>query len=513
MKIFKSEQVSEIDTYTIENEPIRSIDLMERAADIFVYWFTRHFSNSGTIFIICGPGNNGGDGIAIARILHQRNYRVKAYLLRFTRNLSADCEENINRLKALEAALYAELDEDSDLPSVQNGDVIIDAIFGSGLSRTVEGFPAKVIHFVNQSPAVTVSVDIPSGLFGEDNRDNIPENIIQADYTVTFQFPFLSFFFADNDKFTGIWTAVPIGLHPAAIADMKSYYTALEMADIQPILKEREKFSHKGTYGHALIIAGSYGMMGAAVLTTHACLRTGAGLVTAHVPRLGYNIIQTALPEALVSIDQSDIQFTEIENLSSFTALGIGPGLSQRTNTARGFYELIKKAGIPMVVDADALNILSANPDWMDKLPEHTILTPHPGEFDRLAGKSISSYERHLKQLHLAKRYKVIIILKGANTIIAAPDGKAWINTTGNPGMSTGGSGDVLTGMLVSFLAQGYKPVEASLAAVFLHGLAGDLALREESMESLISGDIVRYIGDAFKTVKKYEETSRPSFF
>ena len=311
MKIFKSRQVSEIDTYTIENEPIASIDLMERAANAFVSWFTRNIDNSGKVYIFSGPGNNGGDGMAVARILYERNYKVKAYLLRFTKKLSDDCNKNIERLKKSGEDLYFELDEDSALPEPGKNDVIIDAIFGSGLSRPVEGFPATVIHHMNRSKVPVVAIDIPSGLFGEDNRDNNPENIVLANYTVTFEFPFLSFFFADNARYTGEWIPVPIGLHPRAIEEKQTPYTALDMDVVKPLVKDRAKYSHKGTYGHAMIIAGSYGMMGASILTTHACLKTGAGLVTAHVPRLGYSIIQTALPEALVSIDQSDIQFTE----------------------------------------------------------------------------------------------------------------------------------------------------------------------------------------------------------
>ncbi len=513
MKIFKSEQVSKIDSYTIENEPIKSIDLMERAANAFVSWFTRHIDNSGKVIVFSGPGNNGGDGFAIARLLHERNYRVKAYLLKFTKKLSPDCEENIRRLKNLDASLYEELKEDSSLPGPGENDVVIDGIFGSGLTRPVEGFPATVIRRINQSKAVKVAIDIPSGLFGEDNRDNEPENITQADYTVSFEFPFLSFFFADNAQYLGQWTAVSIGLHPKAIEETKTSYVALEADDVRKLIRDRPKYSHKGIYGHALMIAGSYGMMGAAILTTHACMKTGAGLVTAHIPRAGYSIIQTALPEALTSIDQSDIMFTEVPDLSSYSAIGIGPGLGKRSNTAKGFCELLKKTNVPMVIDADGLNILSANPDWMDRVPENSILTPHPGEFDRLAGKSESFYERHLKQMQLAKRYHVVIVLKGANTIVASPDGRAWINTTGNPGMASGGSGDVLTGMLVSLLTQGYEPVNAAIAGVYLHGLAADLALREESEESLLAGDIIRHIGNAFKDVKNYEKPSQPSFF
>ena len=267
------------------------------------------------------------------------------------------------------------------------------------------------------------------------------------------------------------------------------------------MLPVRNRFAHKGTFGHALIISGCYGMMGAALLAGESCLRGGTGLVTLHVPRFGYSIIQTGFPEAIVSLDQSDILFSEPPALDPFTAIGIGPGIGCKQNTGKGLKMVLERAAVPLVIDADGLNILSSHPEWFKLLPKGAILTPHPKEFDRLAGESSNSFERHLKQREFADKYEVIVVLKGAYTGIASPDGQYWFNTTGNPGMATGGSGDVLTGLITGLLAQGMRPLDAALAGVYLHGLAGDLAAEETGEEALIAGDMIRKLGKAFRNV------------
>jgi NAD(P)H-hydrate epimerase len=343
-----------------------------------------------------------------------------------------------------------------------------------------------------------VSIDIPSGLMGEDNTGNIPENIIQADFTLTFQFPKISFFFAENEKYIGSWEVLPIRLHPDGIAQTQTGFFLIEKEEIQQIVPVRSRFGHKGTYGHALLIAGSFGKMGAAVLASKACLRSGVGLLTTHVPHLGYPIIQTAVPEAMASVDQHDSIFTEFPDLTQFSAVGVGPGIGLKSNTKKAFCELLEKSQVPMVIDADALNILSANKIWLEKIPANSILTPHPGEFKRLVGESGNSYIRIQKQIEFSKKYKVIVVLKGAFTSVSTPDGRLFFNSSGNPGMATAGSGDVLTGIVLGLLAQGISPENAALAGVYLHGLAGDLAILENSEYSLVSGDIVKFLGKAF---------------
>jgi NAD(P)H-hydrate epimerase len=501
MKIFSAEQVREIDAYTIRNEPIRSIDLMERAAMRLAGWYVRHYQTNRKLVIFAGPGNNGGDALAMARMMADRQYRVDCYLLNFG-TLSEDCDINLQRLRDQAMVHLQEIGEKDKLPQLQDNDVVVDGIFGSGLSRTVRGLPARVIKHINAHRGTVIAIDIPSGLFGEDNRDNDYECIVRANYTITFQFPFLSFFFDRNDAHVGRWRVHDIKLHPGIIGDTHSDYQTLEKETISSLLPRRSKYAHKGTCGHALLISGSYGMMGAALLAGESCLRSGAGLVTLHVPRFGYSIVQTGFPEAIVSLDQSDILFSEPPDLAPYTAIGIGPGLGSKPNTAKGLHMLLERTKVPLVIDADGLNILAQHPDWFELLPEGTILTPHPREFDRLAGESGDSYDRHLKQKEFAKRYRVVVVLKGAHTGIASPDGRYWFNTTGNPGMATGGSGDVLTGLIAGLLAQGVSTLEAAMAGVYLHGLAGDIAAEVSSEEALIAGDMNLYLGEAFRELR-----------
>ena len=496
MKIFGAEQVRGIDAYTIKNESIRSIDLMERAATQLAGWYVRHYHTDRKVVVFAGSGNNGGDALALARMLAERQYQVDCHLLRFGK-LSENYALNLERLKEQGTVKLIEIGEQDSLPEVMKADVVVDGIFGSGLSRIVSGLPARVIRHINDRAGTVISIDIPSGLFGEDNSDNDYNQVIRAHHTLTFQFPFLSFFFDLNDQYVGHWRVHDIKLHPQAIQDTKTDYRTIEPEEIRALLPRREKFAHKGTFGHALMISGCYGMMGAALLAGESCLRSGTGLVTLHVPRFGYGIVQTAFPEAIVSLDQSDILFSEPPDLGPYSAIGIGPGLGCKPNSGKGLKMLLERADLPLVIDADGLNILSQHPDWYELLPEGTILTPHPKEFDRLAGKSNGSYERHLKQREFATKYSVVVVLKGAYTGIASPEGGYWFNTTGNPGMATGGSGDVLTGLITGLLAQGMVPLDAAMAGVYLHGLSGDLAAADIGEEALIAGDMIQYLGRA----------------
>ena len=498
MKIFGAEQVREIDAYTIKNEPIRSIDLMERAAMRLTGWYIRHYHTDRKVVIFAGPGNNGGDAMALARMLAERQYRVDCYLLRFEK-LSENCAVNLERLKEQSAVQLIEIGEQDSLPEVMKADVVVDGIFGSGLSRSVSGLPARVIRHINDKAGTVIAIDIPSGLFGEDNSGNDYNQVVRADHTLTFQFPFLSFFFDLHDHHVGNWRVQDIKLHPEAIQDTETDYRTIEPEEIRALLPRRRKFAHKGTFGHALMISGSYGMMGAALLAGESCLRSGTGLVTLHVPRFGYGIVQTGFPEAIVSLDQSDILFSEAPDLRPYSAIGIGPGLGCKPNSGKGLKMLLERVDVPLMIDADGLNLLSQHPDWYKMLPEGTILTPHPKEFDRLAGESRDSYERHLKQREFAAKYGVVVVLKGACTGVASPDGSYWFNTTGNPGMATGGSGDVLTGLITGLLAQGISSLDAALAGVYIHGLSGDKAAKESGQEALIAGDMIKKIGEAFR--------------
>lgn len=510
MKLFTTKQIAQLDKYTIENEPVSDIDLMERASLQTTGWLAKRFSTERKLLFFAGPGNNGGDAMAVARQMAELDFICELYLLDLEKPLKGSPAINWKRLEVQGKVKLFKISGMIDFPEIVANDVIIDGLFGSGLTRPLEGFPAEIVQRINTTKLITknmvVSVDIPSGLMGEDNTANIPENIVQADFTLTFQFPKISFFFAENEKFAGNWEVLPIRLHPGGIAQALTDFYLTEKEDVQQIVQKRSRFGHKGTYGHALLIAGSYGKMGAAVLASKACLRAGVGLLTTHVPHLGYSIIQTAVPEAMVSVDQHDSFFTEFPDLSQFSAVGVGPGINLKTNTKRALTELLEKIKSPVVIDADALNILAENKTLLEKLPRNSVLTPHPGEFRRLVGDAENSWHRIQQQIEFSKEYKVIVVLKGAFTSISIPDGSVFFNSTGNPGMATAGSGDVLTGIILGLLAQGLAPENVAIAGVYLHGLAGDLAACKKSENSMVASDITEFLGKAFLTLFQVSE-------
>ena len=503
MKIFPAEDVREIDQYTIEHEPIRSIDLMERAAGRLVDRFVRLFKVNKKVLIFAGPGNNGGDALAMARMLSERQYNVTVFLVSSSGKLSTDCRQNLERLENNDSIELHRISSSSEFPVIDEHGIIVDGIFGSGLSRKSEGVYRDLIIHINNTGATRVSIDIPSGLFGEDNTGNDSDAIIRADHTFTFQFPFLSFLFASNYPFTGNWHVLDIGLSKDIIRQKDAAYRIIDREEAARYLPRRDKFAHKGTFGHALAVAGSYGMMGAAVMTGKAALRSGAGLVTLHIPGTGYRIVQTSFPEAIVSIDVHERCFSVPPELDKYTAVAIGPGLRMSDESRHGLQTLLKKARCPLLLDADALNMIGEDRSLLELLPKRTVLTPHPREFDRMAGSSRDDWERHQKQIELSKRHQLIIVLKGAFTGISFPDGSYCFNTTGNAGMATGGSGDVLTGIILSLMAQGVSPEHAAIAGVYIHGVAGDLAEEKLGQEAMIAGDIIKQLGNAFKFIKE----------
>lgn len=503
MKLFTTRQISVLDAYTIEHEPVADIDLMERAALQVSNWLEQKFSSSLKLVVLAGPGNNGGDALAVARQMADRGYRAEVFLYAPKGELQGSPGINRQRLKEQGLVRVNEINDRDGIPVIQSGDIIIDGLFGSGLTRPLDGLAAEIVHAINKLPSRVVAIDIPSGLMGEDNSSNHPDNIIRAGHTLTFQFPKISFLLADNEIYTGKWEVLPIGLHPEGIAGTDTPWHLVEQDDVSTIVPQRKRFDHKGVYGHALLLSGSYGKMGAAVLASKSCLRAGVGLLTTHVPHFGYPIIQTAVPEAMANIDAHDSIITEFPGLEQFTAVGAGPGIGTKSNTCKALHELIINAKQPMVLDADALNILSIHKEWLELLPAETILTPHPGEFSRLAGDSSNSWERLQQQREMAERLKLIIVLKGAYTSVAFPDGTVWFNSTGNPGMATAGSGDVLTGIILGLLAQRIPARKAALAGVYLHGLAGDLAALKYSEAAMVAGDIIDSFGEGVRSVVK----------
>ena len=502
IKIFATDKIKELDQYTIQNEPISSIDLVERAATVFMHEFCRRYSKQIRIVIFAGQGNNGADALAIARLLVDEGYRVETYLFNPTEHLSYDCELNKQRLLGMDKIEFTEVKDNFVPPTLGDRDVVIDGLFGSGLNRPLSGgFPA-LVNYINQSGATVVAIDIPSGLFGEDNRNNESESIIQADLTLTFSFPKLAFFLPENEPYVGEWKVLDISLDPYIVENTPTSYSLVEEEDMAAVFQPRSRFSHKGTFGHALLIAGSQGKMGAALLSARACLRSGAGLLTVHIPQRGEQIMQTAFPEAMLSFDPHPDYFTAVPDTSAYSAIGIGPGLGQHLESAVALERILQPTGKPVVLDADALNLIASNKDLLTRIPPHSILTPHPKEFDRIAGESNNSYERLIKAQTFAIEHKLIVVLKGAYTAICTPLGNVYFNDSGNPGMATAGSGDVLTGIILGLLAQGMEPETAAVSGVFLHGTAGDLAAIYRSEESMVAGDIIEMLGKAFKQIK-----------
>ena len=466
LKIFTTDKVKTLDQYTIQHEPISSIDLVERAATQFMHEFCRRYSKQTRIIIFAGQGNNGADALAIARLLTEESYRVETYLFNPTEHLSPDCEANKRRLLLMDRVEFTEVIEDFTPPVLTEHDIVIDGLFGSGLNRPLTGGFAAVVDYINKSDAHVVSIDIPSGLFGEDNRGNDREAI------------------------------------PDVIERTETPYTMVTEEDISYVIQPRDRFAHKGTFGHALLIAGSKGKMGAAILAAKACLRSGAGLLTVHIPQRGEGVFQTNFPEAMLSFDTNVDFFSSVPELSPYNAIGVGPGMGQHMESGAAIERILQTNSKPMVIDADAINLLATNKSLISRIPERSILTPHPKEFDRIAGESASGYERLMKAKAFAVENHLIVVLKGAYTAICTTAGNIYFNSCGNPGMATAGSGDVLTGIILGLLAQGYEPETAAVMGVFIHGTAGDLAAIYQSEESLIASDIIDMLGKAFKQVK-----------
>ena len=499
MKILSAVQIRAADQYTISNEPIASIDLMERAASACTEYILESSRPDDRYIVVCGKGNNGGDGLAIARMLAHASHHVDIYILEYTEGGSPDFEQNLELLKQIPSLRIHHITSATDFKiDSGKGTIIIDAIFGTGINKPTDGLIAEVIELINRSGANIISIDVPSGLPVD---ELMPKkwSVIKANTTLTFQQPKLAFLFPESGDYVGECKVLNIGIDEKYIASLESQYYLLQDRDIMPLMKTRSKFSHKGTYGHSLLISGSYGKMGAAMLSSHACLCSGTGLLTTHIPSLGYQIIQTALPEAMVSIDPTAEHITTLPPLAPYTSIGIGPGIGQHADTAKVLKLLIQSTPCPLVIDADALNIISENKTWLGFLPPRSILTPHPKEFDRLTEKHNNSWERLATAQALAHKHSIIIVLKGAYTATVMPDRTVWFNSTGNPALAKGGSGDVLTGIITALISRGYEPSDAAFLGVYLHGLAADIAIQDIHPESLLASDVIAYISEAFE--------------
>lgn len=496
MNIYATDQIKAWDAYTMEHEPIASIDLMERAAMACAEWIIHSPHTNKAFYIFCGKGNNGGDGLVIARLLIQLNKEVDVYILEHGAPGTPEFQTNLQRLHKTTHRIHF-LQTAEAFPSIKQDDIIIDALFGIGLSRPVDGLAAAIIQKINQTGNTVIAIDLPSGMYADKSSLHITK--IMASETLSFQAWKPALLMEENALFSGNIHLLNIGLHSAFEKEQKTAWDMLTGDEIRKLMTPRKPFAHKGNYGHALLIAGSKGKMGAALLAAEACLRSGAGLLTVHLPRCGYEIMQTALPEAMVSTDpEVDFFSNTPDDLSFFKTIGIGPGLGKESITAKAMMDILKHYRNPMVLDADALNIIAHYGTKNVSIPVGSILTPHPGEFERLFGKTSNHFERVQLALEKAAELQSVIILKTKFTLIASPDGTAFFNPTGNPGMAKGGSGDVLTGILTGLLSRGYNSVDAAKIGVYIHGYAADLAASELGMESILARDIISRLASAF---------------
>ena len=504
MKIFDSKTIREIDKLTIQKQGISSDELMERAGIQVFNWMHQRLNGANVpIHIFCGIGNNGGDGLVVGRHLIEHGYHVEIYVVNFSDKRSKDFLLNFDRIK--DRKYWPKLiKSEEDFPEISSQDIIVDAVFGIGLNRQPEDWVGAILKKINQTKAFVLSIDIPSGLFMESLPTNA-EYIVRSNITLSFEAPKLLFFLPQTGVYIQAWEALPIGWDPEIVNQSSSKMKFISKAEILPLYKPRQRFSHKGNYGHAFLIGGSKGKMGAMVLASRACINAGAGLVTAQVPLRGETVLQTTVPEVMLEVDNEQDYVSSIEISSKYNAVGIGMGLGIHENSLQVLKTVFTQAKCPLVIDADALNIMAAHKELLDLLPPKSILTPHPGELERLIGIWKNDFDKLKKVKTFSKKYNCIVNVKGAYSMVVYND-TIYINSTGNPGMATAGSGDVLAGVITGQLAQGYESLTATVIGNYLHGKAGDIAVQETSYQSLIASTIIDFLGDAYLDLFKVEE-------
>lgn len=498
MKILAPEQIKQCDDYTIKHLPISSIDLMEKAAEACVKYITGKLAKPDKAIIICGKGNNGGDGLAIARLLNQNNYNVDVFILEYSQKSTPDFDENLKRYNGK----ITRINNSNELKILSTKKtLIIDAILGNGLNKPIDGLIKDTIDLLNSAEGYKLAIDIPTGLFAT-IPSNADSHIFKANTTLTFQTPKLAFLMKENYSFVGNFQILDIGWKKDADKDLETdfYYTTIK--EITSFYKKREKFVSKNDFGHALIIAGSIGKIGAALLATKACMKSGAGLTTTYAPKCAFEILQSQAPEAMFIPDTNNEFISELPELKNYSAIAIGPGLGLNEKTKSVVEQLILKSKSVLVIDADAINVLAENKQLLNHIKPNTIITPHSKEFERLTQKCESDYERLHMGIEFAKKYKIILVLKGAYTAIINCDGKVYFNSTGNSALAKGGSGDTLTGIIVAHLCKGYSPLNAAILSVYIHGMAADICIESQSKETVIATDIINAIETAFLNIE-----------
>lgn len=495
MKIFSAQQIRNCDQFTIENEPISPIKLVERAAETCARWFENHFNKTSEFQVFCGNGNNGADGFALARILYTKGFDVNIFLDGKNSKYSTEAEINLKRIREISGITVYDFNEIEDLVFQENS-VFVDSVFGTGLNRKIENSVKNLIQKLNQFKFPKISIDIPSGLFAD---RPLEENqiVFQADETLSFQFWKKSFLHPETGKFCGNIHVLDIGLSKKFIEKEQSDYFVIDETEIHKIYRPRNQFSHKGNFGKTMIVAGSFGKIGAAVLATKAALKSGSGITFARIPACGYFVLQSVCPEAMVEV--SGENFVMDFPLENDGVLGIGPGLGTNSEIQKYFFEFFKNYKNPLVLDADALNMMAQDTEILSSIPRNSIITPHPKEFERLFGSTENSFERLELARKRANELGIYIVLKDHHTQVITPEQQLFYNITGNSGMAKGGSGDVLLGIITSLLAQNYSPEEAAVFGVWLHGKAGDFAAEKHSKEAMLPSDLIDELGNVFK--------------
>lgn len=504
MYILSPQQIAKADKATIKTNGITSIELMEYAATQCFQWLHQRLQGQNIkIHVFCGIGNNGGDGLVIARHLYQNGYNIDCYVVNFSDKRTPEFLENYNRLKEL-GKWPTIINNENDFPTISFDDIVIDAIFGIGLSRKPTGFTKKLIKYINSTKVFTLAIDFPSGLFG-DKSVNDKTSVLKAGHILTFQTPKLAFLLPENKEFLNTWEVIDIGLDLNFIENLKPTINYITKEKILSYYKPRNKWSHKGTFGHSLLIGGSFGKIGAITLASKAALKIGSGLVSAYIPKCGYNILQISIPEIMVEVDDDNtLSYFNIKTKP--TVIGIGPGMGTQEKTALGFYNFLKENSNPLIIDADAINLLSLNPKLLELLPKNTILTPHPKELERLIGAWKNDYDKLNKSIEFSKKHTVVLVIKGAHTVIVNGTNLTF-NSTGNPALSTAGSGDVLTGLITGLVAQGYEPQIAAIFGVYLHGKTADIAIQQTGYETFTASTIIDYLAEALLDIFTNEET------
>ena len=497
MKILTAEQIRKADHDTLLHDAITSAELMERAGRKCFEALIRLYSPR-PVAVFTGKGNNGGDGLVIARLLAEHQYPVSVYMSCEPDELLMDAHIQFDKImvKTPEIMHYGAI-KSGQFPRLASETLVVDAILGYGINKPAQGLLAEIIEGINRSGCEVVSIDLPSGLPCTHDDFQPSTIIVKANRTLTLQQPKLTLLLSDFYPFFGEFELIDINLFTGKIPgeDIQHYFLTAD--EVRPFLKTRKTFFHKGNLGHALLIAGSEGKAGAAILSAEACLRTGAGMLSVHTARCCQPVLLSKVPEAMCTPCRQRVEIAGIPGLEPFQAVGMGPGIGTSDEAGRSLFRLLQQVKVPLILDADAINLLGKNKEWLDLLPGETILTPHPKEFDRITSPSESASERLEKQRNLSMDKGIIVVLKGAYSSISLPDGTIYFNSTGNPGMATAGSGDVLTGIILSLLTQGYPAAQAAMVGVFLHGLSGDLAAIKTGQDALLARDLIGHLKEA----------------